>query len=82
MIPAYARPAHRRLRQKLAEMAQWNETSHLTVRTPGDKSLGIITSGISYFHACEAAPQAISGHLLRASAKPVRLVADHEVPPR
>ncbi len=58
MIPAYARAAHRRLRQKLAEMAQWNETSNLTVRTAGDKSLGIITSGISYFHTCEAAPQA------------------------
>jgi len=26
MIPAYARMAHRRLRQKLAEMALWNET--------------------------------------------------------
>ncbi|MGA2498257.1 MAG: thiamine pyrophosphate-binding protein, partial [Tepidisphaeraceae bacterium] len=58
MIPAYARPAHRRLRQKLAEMAQWNETSPLNTRTAGDKSLGIVTSGISYFHACEAAPQA------------------------
>ncbi|MFI5381775.1 MAG: thiamine pyrophosphate-dependent enzyme [Tepidisphaerales bacterium] len=58
MIPAYARPAHRRLRQKLAEIGQWNETSSLNVRTAGDKSLGIITSGISYFHACEAAPSA------------------------
>jgi indolepyruvate ferredoxin oxidoreductase, alpha subunit len=26
MIPAYARPAHRRLRAKLAEIAAWNET--------------------------------------------------------
>jgi len=26
MIPAHARPAHRRLRQKLAEIAAWNET--------------------------------------------------------
>ena len=26
MIPAYARPAHRRLREKLAEIAAWNET--------------------------------------------------------
>ena len=29
MIPAYARPAHRRLRAKLAEIAAWNETSDL-----------------------------------------------------
>ncbi len=27
MIPAYARPAHRRLRAKLAEIAEWNETA-------------------------------------------------------
>jgi indolepyruvate ferredoxin oxidoreductase alpha subunit len=29
MIPAYARPAHRRLRAKLAEIEKWNETSTL-----------------------------------------------------
>ena len=26
MIPAHARPAHHRLRRKLAEIAAWNET--------------------------------------------------------
>jgi indolepyruvate ferredoxin oxidoreductase, alpha subunit len=58
MIPAYARPAHHRLRTKLAEMAAWGETSALTRVIPGDRSLGIITSGISFFHAREAAPTA------------------------
>ncbi len=58
MIPAYARPAHRRLRQKLAEMAQWNETSPFNQVIPGGKLLGIITSGISYMHVREAAPEA------------------------
>jgi indolepyruvate ferredoxin oxidoreductase, alpha subunit len=29
MIPAYAKPAHRRLRSKLAELTQWNEQSDL-----------------------------------------------------
>jgi len=58
MIPAYARPAHRRLRQKLAEIQDWSETSDLNRLVPGDPSLGIITSGISFAHVREAAPEA------------------------
>ena len=59
MIPAYARPAHRRLRGKLAEISNWSETCDLNRVEPGtDSSLGIITSGIAYMHAREAAPQA------------------------
>lgn len=58
MIPAYAKPAHLKLRQKLAEIAAWNETSPLNAEVDGDSKLGIITSGISYVHAREAAPEA------------------------
>ncbi|HWI55768.1 MAG TPA: thiamine pyrophosphate-dependent enzyme, partial [Bacillota bacterium] len=58
MIPAYARAAHRKLRQKLAEMQEWNETSALNRVVPGSKVLGIITSGISFMHAREVAPEA------------------------
>lgn len=58
MIPAYARPAHRRLRKKLEEILTWNEACDLNRVVPGGKSLGIITSGISYMHAREAAPEA------------------------
>ena len=58
MIPAYARPAHRRLRQKLAEMQEWNETCPLNRVVEGNRSLGIITSGISFMHVREAAPEA------------------------
>jgi indolepyruvate ferredoxin oxidoreductase alpha subunit len=58
MIPAYARPAHRRLRQKLAEMQEWNETCPLNRLVEGGNSLGIITSGISFMHLREAAPDA------------------------
>ena len=58
MIPAHARPAHRRLREKLAKIAAWNEASELNRRMDGDGSLGIITSGVSYTHAREAAPEA------------------------
>lgn len=58
MIPGYARPAHRRLREKLARIKEWNETSDLNLRVDGDSSLGIITSGVSFVHAREAAPEA------------------------
>jgi indolepyruvate ferredoxin oxidoreductase alpha subunit len=58
MIPAYARPAHRRLRGKLAEIAEWNETSGPWRRIEGSAALGIVTSGIGYVHAREAAPAA------------------------
>jgi indolepyruvate ferredoxin oxidoreductase alpha subunit len=54
MIPAHARPAHHRLRQKLAEIAAWNETSELNREIPGKQALGIITSGIVFVHAREA----------------------------
>jgi indolepyruvate ferredoxin oxidoreductase alpha subunit len=58
MIPANARPAHSRLRAKLAAIAEWNETAPLNKEIPGDGSLGIVASGIGYVHAREAAPNA------------------------
>lgn len=58
MIPAYARPAHVRLRAKLAEIAQWGESSTLNKLTPGGSKLGIISSGIAAIHAHEAAHDA------------------------
>jgi indolepyruvate ferredoxin oxidoreductase alpha subunit len=59
MIPAYARPAHKRLRGKLAEIAVWNDKEGPTlVADQGNRSLGIITSGISFQHVCEAVPTA------------------------
>jgi len=67
MIPAYARPAHRRLRAKLAEIAAWGEECGLNrvepaqpgqPAQPGEGALGIIASGVSYLHAAEAAPGA------------------------
>jgi indolepyruvate ferredoxin oxidoreductase, alpha subunit len=58
MIPAHARPAHRRLRAKLAEIAAWNEGSPLNHVEPGSPKLGIIASGVAYMHAHEAAPEA------------------------
>ncbi len=58
MVPAFARPAHRRLREKLAGIEAWNEPSDLNPIREGGDALGIVTSGVSYVHACEAAPDA------------------------
>jgi indolepyruvate ferredoxin oxidoreductase alpha subunit len=58
MIPANARPAHRRLRRKLESLAAWTETTPLNVRTGGDARLGIVTAGVTARHAREAAPGA------------------------
>ena len=58
MIPAYARPAHRRLREKLARILEWNEAEGPNQVFDGDRSPGIVTSGISFMHAHEAAPDA------------------------
>src|SRR5512133_624744 len=58
MIPAYARPAHKKLRKKLADLAAWTETSPLNAETRGDRKLGIVTAGVTARHAREAAPEA------------------------
>jgi indolepyruvate ferredoxin oxidoreductase alpha subunit len=61
MIPANARPAHRRLRAKLAEIAAWGESPEAAALNrvePGSGALGIIASGVSCLHAAEAAPGA------------------------
>jgi len=58
MIPAYARPAHRRLRRKLAEIREWNESSPLNRILEGRDRLGVVASGVAALHAREAAPDA------------------------
>jgi len=57
MIPGNARPAHRRLRQKLAELAQWNEEHGPSELIAGQNQLGIVTSGVTYMHVREAVPE-------------------------
>jgi indolepyruvate ferredoxin oxidoreductase alpha subunit len=58
MIPAYARPAHRKLRAKLDEIARWAEGTPLNPIVDGDGKLGIVTAGVTARHAREAAPGA------------------------
>ena len=58
MVPAFAKLAHRRLRKDLESMSQLNEKGSWNKVIKGSSELGIITSGISYQHVLEAAPEA------------------------
>jgi indolepyruvate ferredoxin oxidoreductase alpha subunit len=58
MIPSNARPAHRRLREKLQRLTEWNEQSDLNPIVEGDGELGIVASGVCFMHVREAAPTA------------------------
>ncbi len=58
MIPAFARPAHYKLRAKLAEIAAWTETAPCNRRIGEGKALGVITGGVTTLHVREAAPDA------------------------
>jgi len=58
MIPAYARPAHLRLRKTLAAIAAWNGEAGPNEMVSGSSTLGIITSGVAFQYVREAAPEA------------------------
>jgi indolepyruvate ferredoxin oxidoreductase alpha subunit len=58
MIPAYAKPAHHRLRQKMAEITAWNEAEGPFQLYDGDPALGIVATGVAVVHAREVAPEA------------------------
>lgn len=58
MIPANARPAHRRLREKLAAIQSWAETADVASSVRGSSDLGVVTSGVASMYVREAAPEA------------------------
>jgi indolepyruvate ferredoxin oxidoreductase alpha subunit len=79
MVPGHARPAHRRLRAKLADLQAWNEAQgpHRVERR--GPALGIITSGISYHHVREAAPEASILKLGLSYPLPMKTIRDFAV---
>jgi indolepyruvate ferredoxin oxidoreductase alpha subunit len=76
MIPAYARPAHARLRQKLDGLLAFAETTPLNRLHQGSSALGIIVNGISARHAREAAPEASLFELKLVHPLPVGRLRD------
>jgi indolepyruvate ferredoxin oxidoreductase alpha subunit len=76
MIPAHARPAHRRLRKKLAELELWNVTEGPNRVVSGSKELGIIASGVATMHSLEAASEASVLKLGMTHPLPMDLIRD------
>ncbi len=76
MIPAYARPAHRELRRKLAEIAAFNETSVFPQVDQGSRGLGIVTSGVTYQYVREAIPEATVLKLGMSHPLPMRKIRE------
>src|SRR5512133_582028 len=58
MLPGYARDAHRRLRQKLEQVAEWAENDGVTRHLVSNSELGVICSGVTAMHVLEALPTA------------------------
>ena len=58
MVPANARPAHKRLSEKLIQIKELNETNDANFIEGNNSEFGIIVSGVSYLHAKEACPDA------------------------
>ncbi len=76
MVPAHARPAHRKLRARLAEIQRANETSPLNLRKRGSSALGIVTSGVAWEHVQEAAPTASAFRIGTTYPLPVEALRD------
>jgi len=76
MIPAHARPAHRRLRTKLAELERWNVNEGPNKMIEGSAEVGIIASGVTAMHVQEAAPGALLLKLGMTHPLPMELIRE------
>lgn len=74
MLPAFARAAHRQLREKLSQIAQAADALGLVEYVDGQKDLGIVCSGVTAMHVREAAPNASLMILGMCHPLPVKLV--------
>lgn len=56
MLPGYARGRHVEVEKRMVKLAEYAETTPLNRIEWGDRSLGIITSGVAYQYVREALP--------------------------
>lgn len=57
-IPAFAKGMHARVEKRTLDLSAFGETFPLNLSIAGSRSLGVITSGVSYQHAREVLPDA------------------------
>ena len=58
MVPAYARGRHMLVEQRMERLKALTEEISINCVEPGDKKLGVISSGVAYHYAKEIAPDA------------------------
>jgi indolepyruvate ferredoxin oxidoreductase alpha subunit len=76
MIPAYARPRHVVVEERLQRIAAYSDETPINRIEWGDRKLGIISSGVSYSYAREIFPQASFLKLGMGFPLPVRKVRE------
>ncbi len=76
MLPGFARRRRVVLLERLAALAQYAETTPLNRCEIGDRSLGVVTSGIAYQYVREALPEASVLKLGMTHPLPAGIVRD------
>ncbi|CFX69740.1 Indolepyruvate ferredoxin oxidoreductase, alpha subunit [Syntrophomonas zehnderi OL-4] len=76
MLPAYARGRHVEVEKKFLRLREYAETTPLNRIEWGNKSLGIITSGVAYQYVKEALPEVSVLKLGMTNPVPQKLITD------
>ncbi len=76
MLPVHARWRHGLVEQRTLALVEYAETSGINRVEPGDRSLGIITGGVSYQYVKEAFPAASVLKLGMAWPMPEKMIRD------
>ncbi len=58
MVPGYARPRHRAMEERMERLEAYSDAFSWNRIIPGDRKLGIVTSGVAFQYAREVFPQA------------------------
>ncbi len=75
MLPAHARPRRVVAEERMAKLAEYAETSDLNfIEHHGDRTLGVITSGIAYQYVRESVPEASVLKLGLTNPLPMNLI--------
>lgn len=76
MLPTYARQRHPLMEERLVKLAEYAETFPLNQVVWGERSLGIVSSGIAYQYAREIFPEASFVKLCMTYPLPQKLLRD------
>ncbi|HET7011595.1 MAG TPA: thiamine pyrophosphate-dependent enzyme [Anaerolineales bacterium] len=75
-VPIYRRLLRPKVEQRLAELREYAETTPVNRVEPGDRMMGVVTSGISYAYVREVLPQASVLRLGMTHPLPAKMLTD------